>query len=154
PHGAGGLRQAGNDRGAVDRKQGKARRTAQGHHYGRIRLLVAGTTAAWVSGNLSGRVDLIAAGRCGVGSGHAGGRCGDSHAPSETAGPDSTASDDVAVACVRVTGIPEAPGRAAAAGGTGCASADPVRPAPPAGAGSELVGGSRAAARQSTASAA
>ena len=57
---------------------------------------------ARVSGDVSGRVDVAAAGRYGAGSGDARGGRGDPHAPAEAARPGAAASDDDAVAGLRL----------------------------------------------------
>ena len=127
PHGARGVRQAGDHRGVADREQGEAGRPAEGHHDGGVRLDLAGAAAARVPGNLSGCVDLAAAGRLGTRSGDARGGRGDPHASAEAARPGAAAPDDAAMAHLCLAGIPEAARRAAAAGGPGRAQADPVR---------------------------
>src|SRR5579875_442127 len=49
-----GLRKAGHDRGAADRKQGTAHGPAEGDHHRGLRLALAGAAAALFSGGLSG----------------------------------------------------------------------------------------------------
>ena len=108
PHGARGVRQAGDHRGAADREQGEAGRAAEGDHDDGVRLDLAGAAAARVPRNVSGRVDLAAAGRCGARSGDARGGCGDPHASAEAARPGAASPDGAAMAYLRLAGIPEA----------------------------------------------
>ena len=115
---------------------------------------VAGAAAARLPRRLSRCLGVAAAGRRRPRPRDARGRCGDPHAPAEAARPGAAPPDDHAMDRLRLAGVSEEARRAAAGGGTGRAPADPVRPAPPAGAGHQLAGRGRAAAGQSAAGAA
>ena len=113
-----------------------------------FRFYLAGAAAARLPGDVSGRIDIAAAGRRGARSGDARGRCGDPHASAEAARPGAAASADAAMAYLRLARISEAARCAAAAGGSGCPPADAVRQPPPASARHQLAGGGRTAAGQ------
>ena len=148
PHSARGVRQAGDDRGVADRKQGKPGRQAEGHHHDGLRLDVAGAAAGRIPGDVSGSLDDAAARRQRSRSGDAGSRCRDPHASAQAAGSGAAPSDDAGVGGVRHPRLPEEARRAAARRGPRRAPSRPVRRLSPAGSRHQLAGRGRPPARQ------